>query len=44
LAKVNGRQEIGVMDVGECEELFIDAQRSTAIVNGGNSGENGFLS
>jgi len=44
LAKVNGRQEIGVMDVGECEELFIDAQRSTAIVNGGNSGKNGFLS
>lgn len=44
LARVNGRKEIDVMDVGECEDLFIDAQRSAAIVNGGNGGENGFLS
>ena len=40
LAKVNGRQEIAVQDVEECEDLFIDARRSAKVVEGGN----GFLS
>ena len=33
LARVSGRQQIDVVDVGECEDLFIDARRSAAIVN-----------
>merc|ERR1712225_174270 len=33
LARVSGRNQIDVMDVGECEDLFIDARRSAAIVN-----------
>lgn len=33
LARVSGRSQIDVMDVGECEDLFIDARRSAAIVN-----------
>jgi len=33
LARVNGRKEIDVMDVAECEDLFIDAKRSASIVN-----------
>ncbi|KAL8873967.1 MAG: hypothetical protein Q9174_000654 [Haloplaca sp. 1 TL-2023] len=33
LAKVNGRKEIDVDDVDECEDLFIDARRSAKIVN-----------
>jgi RuvB-like protein 1 len=28
LAKVGGRDEVGVSDVEECEDLFLDAQRS----------------
>lgn len=36
LAKVNGRKDIDVIDVEECEELFIDAKRSAAIVNAGD--------
>jgi len=43
LARISGRQQIGVMDVAECEDLFIDARRSAAIVNRDNSGEIGFL-
>ena len=37
LARVAGKErgEIGVEEVGECEELFIDARRSAAIVNDG---------
>lgn len=35
LAKVNGRQEIGVDDVAECEDLFLDAKRSAQIVESG---------
>lgn len=35
LARVNGRTEIDVMDVGECEDLFIDARRSAAVVSSG---------
>ena len=42
LARVAGRKEIDVMDVGECEDLFIDARRSAAVVNE-NAGNNGFL-
>ncbi|RDL40312.1 RuvB-like helicase [Venustampulla echinocandica] len=34
LARVSGRNQIDVADVGECEDLFIDARRSAAIVNG----------
>ena len=40
LAKVNGRSEIAVADVGECEELFIDARRSAKVLEGGG----GFIS
>jgi len=36
LAKVNGRQEIAVQDVEECEDLFIDAKRSAKIVESAN--------
>jgi RuvB-like protein 1 len=38
LAKVNGRQEIAVEDVEECEGLFLDAKRSAKMV-GGRQGE-----
>jgi len=43
LARVGGRQQIDVIDVAECEDLFIDIRRSAAIVNGENSGGIGFL-
>ncbi|KAL2073570.1 hypothetical protein VTL71DRAFT_10896 [Oculimacula yallundae] len=33
LARVSGRSQIDVADVAECEDLFIDARRSAAIVN-----------
>ena len=36
LARVAGRKEIDVIDVEECEDLFIDAKRSAAIVRQGN--------
>jgi RuvB-like protein 1 (pontin 52) len=36
LARVNGRQSIEVVDVEECEDLFIDARRSAKIVEGAN--------
>jgi len=42
LARVGGRNQIDVQDVAECEDLFIDARRSAAIVNG--DGGNGFIS
>lgn len=42
LARVSGRSAIDVQDVGECEDLFIDARRSAALVNG-ESGQ-GFIS
>lgn len=35
LARVSGRKEIEVVDVGECEDLFIDAKRSAGIVSAG---------
>ncbi|KAF4611318.1 hypothetical protein G7Y89_g15694 [Cudoniella acicularis] len=37
LARISGRNQIDVADVGECEDLFIDARRSAAIVNGETS-------
>ncbi|KAI1003730.1 RuvB-like helicase 1 [Podosphaera aphanis] len=37
IARVNGRSQIDVMDVAECEDLFIDARRSAAIVSGETS-------
>ena len=33
LARVNGRQEIGLDEVRECEELFLDAKRSAEMIN-----------
>ncbi|KAF7889814.1 uncharacterized protein EAF02_002229 [Botrytis sinoallii] len=41
-ARVSGRNQIDVQDVGECEDLFIDARRSAAIMNG--EAGNGFIS
>lgn len=35
LARVSGRKEIDVVDVAECEDLFIDAKRSAGIVSAG---------
>lgn len=37
LARVGGRKEIDVVDVAECEDLFIDARRSASIVNAGDT-------
>lgn len=37
LARVNGRKEIEVVDVAECEDLFIDAKRSAIIVSSGDN-------
>jgi len=34
LARVAGVKEIGVEEVAECEDLFIDARRSARIVDG----------
>ncbi|KAK9448017.1 TIP49 C-terminus-domain-containing protein [Limtongia smithiae] len=36
LARASGREEISVADVEEAEDLFIDAKRSTAIVQASN--------
>ena len=36
MAKVAGRAVVEVQDVEECEDLFIDARRSAAIVREGN--------
>lgn len=33
LAKVNGRTQIDVPDVGECESLFFDARRSAGLLS-----------
>lgn len=37
VARANGRSQIDVQDVGECEDLFIDARRSAAIVQSESS-------
>lgn len=36
LARANGRKEIDVDDVAECEDLFIDARRSAKMVKADN--------
>lgn len=41
VARCRGSQEIGVMDVAECQDLFLDAGRSAVILNGEG---NGFIS
>ena len=41
LARASGRSQIDVIDVGECEELFIDARRSAAVM--GSEQGNGFI-
>lgn len=33
LARVNGRQEIGLDEVKECEDLFLDARRSAGLIS-----------
>lgn len=38
LARVNGRQEIGLPDVAECEDLFIDARRSAKVMEAAAGG------
>lgn len=42
LARVNGRSQIDIKDVAECEELFLDARRSANLLSG-ESGR-GFIS
>lgn len=37
LARVGGKKEIDVDEVGECEDLFIDARRSARIVDEGDN-------
>jgi RuvB-like protein 1 (pontin 52) len=34
LARVNGRSQIDVQDIAECEDLFLDARRSAAVLTG----------
>jgi len=41
VARASGRNEIDVLHVAECEDLFLDAKRSALILNGD---ENGFIS
>lgn len=33
LAKVNGRSQIDLQDVAECEDLFLDARRSASLLS-----------
>jgi len=33
LAKANGRSQIDIADVAECEDLFLDARRSAALLS-----------
>ena len=42
LAKANGRTQIDVQDVTECEELFLDARRSATLL--GSEAGKGYLS
>lgn len=42
LAKAGGRTQIDIQDVAECEELFLDARRSAAMLAG--EGGKGYLS
>lgn len=34
LAKVNGRGQIDIQDIAECEDLFLDARRSASVLTG----------
>ncbi len=34
LARASGRKEIDLKDVAECEDLFLDARRSAALLSG----------
>jgi len=36
LAKITGRNEVGVEDIGELGDLFLDARRSTVVLQGLN--------
>jgi RuvB-like protein 1 (pontin 52) len=38
VARARGSQEIGVMDVAECQDLFLDAGRSALIMTGDGNG------
>ncbi|KAK8094259.1 RuvB-like helicase 1 [Apiospora hydei] len=42
LARINGRKEIDIKDVAECEDLFLDARRSASILSSETG--RGFLS
>lgn len=42
LAKVGGREEVGVNEIEECEGLFLDAGRSARSMGEGET--NGYLS
>ena len=42
LAKANGRTQIDIQDVTECEELFLDARRSATLL--GSEAGKGYLS
>jgi RuvB-like protein 1 (pontin 52) len=42
LARVNGRSQIDVQDVAECEDLFLDARRSASIL--ASESGHGFIS
>lgn len=42
LSRANGRSQIDVQDVAECEDLFIDARRSATLLTGEEG--RGFLS
>jgi DNA helicase TIP49 (TBP-interacting protein) len=41
LAKANGRTQVDVQDVAECEDLFLDSRRSAQLLS--TEGANGFL-
>ncbi|GAO17508.1 hypothetical protein UVI_02000880 [Ustilaginoidea virens] len=42
LAKANGRSQIDVQDVSECEDLFLDARRSASLL--GSEAGHGYIS
>lgn len=42
LARVNGRSQIELQDVAECEDLFLDARRSAALLSNSETGK-GYL-
>jgi len=39
LAKLQGRTEVGVEDIGELGDLFLDAKRSTTVLQGLSNGQ-----